>query len=115
MIKRLLKRIFNWIFSDELEELKKKSKDLQSAKNKVKNLEDRLENILDCVGIGADINPSRYSPSWAVICVQGKPNNYVQFVSLDVGNVMEIERFLRRFETRSVIDVPLGMRKFFKC
>jgi hypothetical protein len=103
----MIKRLFNWIFKYELDKL-------NSEIIKAKNIADKLEQqrktfnaVLSGIDVSVDVHEydHRYSPSWAVISLQGKKTDYIKFVELGQSDINEIARFLRRFERYSNIKV----------
>ena len=121
----MLKKVFRWIFKSELQQL-----ELQIQKNKdlVANLElinkkifesesrqlnlliqksedanKRISNVLNNFDVSVDVH--EYSPSWAVISLQGKSQDYIKFIDLGNSDIKEIMRFLRQFERDANIKV----------
>lgn len=86
-MKKLFKRLFEWAFKEELEDMR------QDAK--------RVKNVLGNLDISVDVH--HYSPSWAVISIQGKKSDYIKFINLGAADMSEIQHFLRQFE-RSKVD-----------
>jgi len=121
-MKNLKKKIFNWLFKDQLLELNRllnhANVNADIAKAAAKNCEWQEKKLKDTVGsiqVATDIHLK--SPSWAVICLQGKRADFVKFVDLDQRSIEDIGRYLRRFERRNVIaDMPYCIPKneFFK-
>lgn len=95
MIKKLLRRLIEWAFSDELSEIRV---DRQ-----------RMKNILGNMDVSVDVH--HYSPSWAVISIQGESTDYIKFMSLGKQDLMEIRKFLSRYE-RAKIDCSPFDRQF---
>ena len=107
-IKKYLKKLFNWIFEEELSKLKKETENayqqsliandiLKRAKQRAKD----INNLLGNLDVSVDIH--RYSSSWAVISLQGKTTDYLKFVNLGESQIREIAQFLSNFD-RSKID-----------
>jgi len=72
---------------------------------------DRLYNM------AVDIDNPNYSHSgsWAVIVLNGKPE-YMRFIRLPKGDMLEIARFLRQFDVGNrppTLDFPHGIPKDF--
>jgi hypothetical protein len=105
----MLKKLFRWIFRDELE-------NLNSKINKVDYLEENLQNLLSNIDVGVDIHEfdHRYSPSWAVISIQGQKQDFIKFMNLGSSDIREIERFLRHFEKNVKIDATPQTTNFIK-
>lgn len=107
-IKKYLKKLFNWIFEEELSKLKKETEDtyqksliaedmLKKAKQKAKD----INNLLGNLDVSVDVH--QYSSSWAVISLQGQKTDYIKFINLGESQIREIARFLSHFD-RSKID-----------
>lgn len=107
-IKKYLKKLFNWIFEEELSELKKEresahqqsliAKDvLEKARQKAKDINHLLGNL----DVSVDVH--KYSSSWAVVSLQGKKTDYIKFINLGESQMREIAQFLSHFD-RSKID-----------
>lgn len=107
-VKKYLKKLFNWIFEEELSKLKKETEDayqksliaedmLKKANKKAKDINSLLGNL----DVSVDVH--RYSSSWAVISLQGKTTDYLKFVNLGESQIREIAQFLSNFD-RSKID-----------
>jgi len=101
----MIRKLFNWIFKTELEKL-------NSEILRAKNIADRLEEqrkafntVLSGIDVSVDVHEHRYSPSWAVISLQGKKTDYIKFVELGNSEIIEIQRFLRNFERNANIKV----------
>lgn len=128
-MKNLKKKIFNWLFKEQIEEIEKLKKQMDEstfrvagyADNAIKamnichNQEKALSNTVGNIQIATDIHLK--SPSWAVICLQGQKADFVKFIDLDQRSIEDIANYLRRFERRNVIaDMPYCVPKneFFR-
>jgi len=83
-MKKLIKKLFKWVFKDEFSELR-------VALNKVK----RYAEIID---ISVDVQEYQHSPSWAVISLKGKKQDFLQFIDLGDADIRTIAYFLKRTE-----------------
>lgn len=62
--------------------------------------------------VGVDVGFHGDDHSWAVVCIQGKPE-YVKFVPLGHNDARDVLHFLKRFQySNRVIDSPFGYRDF---
>jgi len=78
-------------------------------------LRHRIEFILKNFKIAVDHDP-RGNESWAVVCVDGKPE-YVKLINLSRADVREIAYYLKQFDrTSRIVDSPVAFLKtdFFK-
>lgn len=95
-MRKLFKRLFEWAFKEELTEMRADAK--------------QVKNILGNMDVSVDVH--KYSPSWAVISIQGERTDYIKFVSLGKKEIVAIQHFLRQFE-RSKVDCSPNDRQFF--
>ena len=114
----------NWLLKDELKSIEKIEAEV-SQLYRVHALLSRLPEELktdtlklieeEIGGVAIDIH--QYSPSWAVINIQGEKANFIKFVDLNDRNIREIQHYFRRFDQQRInADMPNGMPKdmFFK-
>lgn len=88
-----LRKIFRWIFSEEVREL------------------DDLHVMLGGrVSVSADIHHN--TDSWAVISLKGQDRGYIKFINLGRKQISEIARFLKNYEDITVDASPAEMRLF---
>jgi hypothetical protein len=82
---------------------------IEELETKLRNAE-RINTLLK---VGVDFSPM-YNESWAVVCVQGKPE-FISFVRLPANDTMAVIRFLKQFEPQNrIVDLPHGVsRQFF--
>lgn len=101
----------NKVLKDTIQETKNAKSTYQQSK---RDLEDAKRTVNEIVEVGVDVHPyARDSGSWAVICIDGKPN-YMKFVRFERNDVRSLQEFLRRFEySRHVVDSPYGFRNDF--
>lgn len=107
----MIKKIFSWIFKQELIQLKQAVSELNIAKAALEVNQKRLENILDNFDISVDHHP--YGRSWAVISIQGKKADYIKFIDLGESEIRAIQRFVSQFD-RSKVDTAPHFSHFFK-
>lgn len=114
---KILNLIFNWIFKAQIKELNDKVDLVEKMTLKAKGFEvnahihsqnaaktgRKLEEILEGMDCSVDVN--HYSPSWAVISIQGK-QNFIKFVDLGRSDIEQISRFLSRFDRQKVDANP---------
>ncbi|AZU98881.1 hypothetical protein pW2_43 [Bacillus phage pW2] len=116
-------KLRNWLgiqeaeayFCREIDDLERKYNLLIDDNLKLENenraLRERNEFILKNFRIAVDHNPYE-NQSWAVVCVDGKPD-YVKFVSLTNRETREVMEYLSRFDRGSRIwDSPAKHLKF---
>ena len=102
----MIKKIFKWVFKKELETL-------ENQIIKSHNQTIAVSNLLQNIDISVDLH--KYAPSWAVISIQGQKSDYIKFVDLGQRDIIEIQRFLRRFDrSKRKIDAPFPEKNFFK-
>jgi len=69
-----------------------------------------VENIKSLFDVGLDIGMNDYHNNWAVICCNGRPE-YVRFIDLKGKDIIELKRFVSRFDSSKVhIDSPFDKR-----
>jgi len=128
---KIRKKIINWLFKKEKEilnkeienirlfnyKIKQKLKDysLLAEKQKdayrtainyieeLKEISDKLSAVLEVTDVSVDVHATKYSPSWAVISIQGEKTDFIKFVDLGYAELKEIQHFLRKFD-RAKID-----------
>ena len=104
-MRKLLRKLFDWIFKEELETLEYRIKNANYTKMAVEDTLDRAKAMLDGIDISVDVHDYKYSPSWAVISLQGQSADYIKFVDLGDKDVRDIALYLRRFEREANIKV----------
>jgi hypothetical protein len=101
----MIRKLFKWIFKSELQQLEIQ---IQKAKDVTINCESqevRIKRILQNVDVSMDVHEYKYSPSWAVISIQGQKTDYIKFIDLGDSDIREIAKFLRQFEKNVNIKV----------
>src|SRR5574343_1239802 len=107
--------IINIKFENQKQDLLKIKSECETALNDCFIVKENINNILNHFDISLDISPNpKYSKSWAVISIQGKNEDFIQFID-DVSDkdIREISEFLRQFN-RYKIDCPIGMKEMFR-
>ena len=106
--RELLKVFFRWIFKDEIHKLSILEKNYHLNIN-------RLTSLLNNIDVSIDVheNIHQYSPSWAVISIQGEKADYIKFINLGNMELREIQKFLRQFE-KSKVDATPSATMFLK-
>lgn len=107
----MIKKIFRWIFKDELIELKKETQRCISAQKNYKTQEKRINNLLSNIDVSVDVH--EYSRSWAVISIQGQKSDYIKFVDLGEREIRDIQKYLHNFD-RSKVDASPQASKFLR-
>ncbi|MCT4637337.1 MAG: hypothetical protein N4A72_06480 [Bacteroidales bacterium] len=115
----LTRRFFRWLFASELNKLNQQllqNSELTSECTRQLNI---IRDLLKGLDISVDVHeyPSRHSPSWAVISLQGRKMDYIKFINLGDRDLKEITRFLRHFDienNRVKIDAHPVTTNFLK-
>lgn len=96
-----------WLFQDEINTMFNM---LTQIRRLEKELDECKQLLTPALDIGADICMSN-EPSWAVICIAGKPE-YVKFKALDRKTAHDLLKWLQSYkESRSmVVDSPFSFR-----
>jgi len=78
--------------------------DIVRANEGIEKANHLVSSMLD---LGVDVHRGEENPSWAVICISGKPE-YVKFVSFSNKDGRHVLDFLKQFENtnRRVVDAP---------
>ena len=127
---KLKEKLKNWLFKEELNDIKETKSIYQellnsidraySALRKAQDAHDKSHALLvDChkfmnsvCDVGTDIGHYGNEHSWAVICIHGK-RDFVKFVDMRQCDIREIASFLKRFErSNRVTDSPLHPEMF---
>lgn len=78
--------------------------------------ESDIRKIMKLMDVSVDYHGHKGDHSWAVICLPGKKMEYVAFVELSPGEIMDVSRFLKNFRRHGVnptIDRMPNMPKEF--
>ena len=93
-----LRKRLCWAFAEELNELDDAKKEL-----------DELHVMLGGrISVSADIHYN--TDSWAVISLKGQDRGYIKFINLGKTQILEIAKFLQRYEHINVDASPMDMR-----
>ena len=104
-MKNFFRKLFLWLYKDEIETVEKLTKLSNDNILEVRNF---IKFIKADVGVDVNIN----SPSWAVFCIQGKKQDFVKLVQFkDDATIMEIEKYIRNFEVVK-IDANRSIRDY---
>lgn len=106
-MKKLLRKLFFWLFKEDFQAMEKKCKDLDGLIHRQKCAtslaEVRAERIRKLLGnIDVSVDVHHRSGSWAVVSLQGAKTDYIKFVDLDQRSIREISAFLRQFDRQNV-------------
>lgn len=106
-LSKYLRKFFHWIFKSELDIL---NSEISKAKGTAAVLERQRKafaSVLSGIDVSVDVHEyhSRYSPSWAVISLQGQKADYIKFIDLGQSDINEIAKFLRNFERNQNIKI----------
>lgn len=126
---KLRQKFKNWLFKEELEDLKTARELYEAARNaerQSKHVYNKatkehfdsikfMESILAILDVGVDISlPTSQEYSWAVVCIKGHPE-YVKFVDITGQDASQVLQFLRHFEKSNVtVDSPVHFRQLFE-
>jgi hypothetical protein len=117
-MKKIIKKLFQWIFEKELSELQKereKCKEVyieveQQRQHLLKDvysiniLRENMRKAFKNIDISVDVH--RYSKSWAVISIQGETTDFIKFIDLGKNDIREIQKFLSMFDHAKVDTTP---------
>lgn len=106
-MKKLLRKLFFWLFKEDFERMNKLESDLKGLIHRQKcatqEAEVRAERIRKLLGnIDVSVDVHQRSGSWAVVSLQGGKTDYIKFVDLDQRSIREIAFFLRQFDRKNV-------------
>lgn len=103
----MIKRFFRWVFKSELAELKRQEELLRGEMDRYRYMSHRFVDIFGNIDVSVDVHEydHRYSPSWAVLSIQGVKTDYIKFVNLGERDIQEISRFLRNFERQTHVKI----------
>jgi hypothetical protein len=107
----MIKKIFSWIFKDELQRLEKVIEATEKLNKTLGAKHSRVDNLLDNLQVSVDHH--MFSRSWAVISIQGKKSDYIKFIDLGERDIREIQQFISRYD-RSKVDCAPQHSTMFK-
>lgn len=96
----MIRKLFNWIFKKDLDKLKSEILKVEIVKKKLEKQYEEFNNVLSGIDVSVDVHEYNYSPSWAVISFQGEKSDFIKFINLGKSDIMEISRFLRKFDRK---------------
>jgi hypothetical protein len=124
---KIKNKLKNWLFQSDINDINKKINELsqkykiallslENVQNAYRDMTDLLRDsqriINSVIDVGTDIGFKTDNHSWAVICVQGKPE-YVKFMPLEHKDTKEIMEFLKHFQySNRIIDSPFGFKEY---
>lgn len=100
----VIRKIFYWIFKAELHKLESKITETNEMLAMLSARKRAFDEVLSNIDVSVDVHEYHhdYSPSWAVISLQGKKSDYIKFIDLGPSDIREIGAFLRQFERRNI-------------
>ena len=103
----MIRKFFKWVFKSELETLNVQIQKANDAAKTCDSYTTHIKNILSNIDVSVDVHEydHRYSPSWAVISLQGHNTDYIKFVDLGERNIQEISSFLHQYERARSIKI----------
>jgi hypothetical protein len=110
-MKKLIRKIFRFALKEEIDRLNLKEKELDKRIEDAKIHLSQIREVLGNIDVSVDVHEySKYSPSWAVISLQGRKADFIKFIELGDSSIHEIAQFLRRFERNHNIKVDASPR-----
>ena len=108
-MKKIVRKLVRWALKDEIDQLNVGILEIKVQINRVKQ-------VLGNIDVGVDVHEydNKYSPSWAVISIQGKRTDFIKFIDLGQREIIDIQQFLRHFD-RSKVDASPHATQFLKC
>jgi len=114
----MIRRFFKWVFKSELSTLNAQIQKANDAAKTCDSYTAHIKNILSNIDVSVDIHEydHHYSPSWAVVSLQGQKTDYIKFIDLGDRELRDVANFLRRFErSRNIkIDAHPNTSKLLK-
>lgn len=106
-MKKLLRKLFFWLFKEDFERMNKLESDLKGLIHRQKSATQeaevhaaRIKQLMGNIDVSVDVH--HRSGSWAVVSLQGGKTDYIKFVDLDQRSIREIAFFLRQFDRKNV-------------
>lgn len=106
-MKKLLRKLFFWLFKEDFERMNKLESDLKGlihrqkcATQEAEVHAERIRKLMGNIDVSVDVH--QRSGSWAVVSLQGGKTDYIKFVDLDQRSIREIAFFLRQFDRNHV-------------
>ena len=117
-MKNILRKLIRWALKDELDDLKSEIAKSKQVTRKCELYEANLKSMLQNIDVSVDVHEShhRYSPSWAVVSLQGERTDFIKFINLRDQDIREIDVFLRQFDriNNVKIDAAPNISAFLK-
>lgn len=110
-MKNLLRLFFGWLFAKELTDLHSAIHKAEMATIECDRISQRAQRILGNVDVSVDVH--EYSPSWAVVSIQGHGTDYIKFVDLGRADILAIQGYLKQFD-RAKIDASPRATQYLK-
>jgi hypothetical protein len=96
---KIINNIVRRALKNEIDTLNRKEKELDVLIKESRQKINHLKNLLEGIDVSVDVHEyEKYSPSWAVISLQGQKSDYIKFVNLKDSDIRDISYFLRRYE-----------------
>ena len=106
-MKKLLRKLFFWLFKEDFERMNKLESDLKGLIHRQKSATQeaevhaaRIKQLMGNIDVSVDVH--HRSGSWAVVSLQGGKTDYIKFVDIDQRSIREISAFLRQFDRQNV-------------
>lgn len=102
----MIRKLFNWIFKAQLDELKKETTKAKDVRVKLENDRKYFEALMQGFDVSVDVHQAnKYSRSWACLSLQGERTDFIKFIDLGERDIREIGEFLRRYERNANIKI----------
>jgi len=98
------KKILKWLFREELNNLQTEIRLSKDQRINLESQEKRIKNLLNNLDVSIDVH--QYSPSWAVISIQGEKQDFIKFIELGEVDIREIYKFLKKYDRQKVDASP---------
>jgi hypothetical protein len=103
---KIINNIVRRALKNEIDTLNRKEKELDVLIKESRQKINHLKNLLEGIDVSVDVHEyEKYSPSWAVISLQGQKSDYIKFVNLKDSDIRDISYFLRRYERNHDIKI----------
>lgn len=106
-MKKLLRKLFFWLFKEDFERMNKLESDLKGlihrqkcATQEAEVHAERIRKLMGNIDVSVDVH--HRSGSWAVVSLQGTKTDYIKFIDLDERSLREISSFLRQYDRQNV-------------
>lgn len=109
-MKTIIRNIFRFALKEEIDRLNRKEKELDSRISESIKHMNTFKQLLDNIDVSVDVHENSYSPSWAVISLQGQKTDYIKFIDLRDSDIRDVSFFLRRYEKLRNIKIDASPR-----